>query len=637
MKKFSIIFLLLLNTYSFSQSYPHITELRGLEDSLGNTHLFYRIVSPYSGCWSKNIYHLDLLTNADTLFISDQGIQVIPEWGCQGDYVNEYEFFNNDPAKFIYCGYNLNIDPVALLRRYDGDIQLEAFALDEIEISKQNENLVYISAGSGFFKSTDGGYNFERKDTMQFIDESIISLSKNNGTQIYGIDDSKLVRSENDGLNYIIVDNSLWRNDSELFYDIDHSHIYGRSVSYNFSSHTYSSKIYMSNDNGNPFTWNTIIEYDGKAWFTIDQNQSGEIYYSAGSRIFKSTDFGSTFLLYKQLDRNITGLYKKSGTNILYASTPLRIYEITVDTIQVVKNLSVPETAFKFYPLEIGNRWVYDKYTYIEWNTYHDIYIREVTGDTVLSNGKKYNKIEEYDFGQPYINFSFERMDSSEGMIYRYDNTLGLPEDEYLIDDLLASIGDTIQSFRIGYPWVDGFTILLEESIFAKWGLSKPKKIFEQYDLMMPRYSLVQDIGLDSLTYSFDFGYAEAYLKGCVINDVLFGDTTVVSVEDGEIPVSTSFKLEQNYPNPFNPSTKIKFTIPSVIASETKQSHLVTLKVYDVLGNEIATLVNEEKPAGEYEVEFGPGSSIKQPASGIYFYQLKSGSFVETKKMVLLK
>ncbi len=80
-------------------------------------------------------------------------------------------------------------------------------------------------------------------------------------------------------------------------------------------------------------------------------------------------------------------------------------------------------------------------------------------------------------------------------------------------------------------------------------------------------------------------------------------DEIVVSVPN-EDPIPNTFSLEQNYPNPFNPSTKIRYTIPSVIASEAKQSQLVTLKVYDVLGNEVATLVNEEKPAGSYEVEF---------------------------------
>ena len=93
----------------------------------------------------------------------------------------------------------------------------------------------------------------------------------------------------------------------------------------------------------------------------------------------------------------------------------------------------------------------------------------------------------------------------------------------------------------------------------------------------------------------------------------------------------SEFRLEQNYPNPFNPNTKIKFTIP-VTLSEVEWS-LVTLKVYDVLGNEVATLISEEKPAGNYEVEF----SANDLSSGIYFYQLRTESFTDTKKMILLR
>ena len=113
--------------------------------------------------------------------------------------------------------------------------------------------------------------------------------------------------------------------------------------------------------------------------------------------------------------------------------------------------------------------------------------------------------------------------------------------------------------------------------------------------------------------------------------------------EDGN---PDKFQLYQNYPNPFNPSTKIKYTIPNVIPSGTKQSQLVTLKVYDILGNEIATLVNKELTAGNYEVEFNGHSDEGQNLpSGVYFYQMKVGSpstgtgqvFVETKKMILLK
>jgi parallel beta-helix repeat protein len=87
------------------------------------------------------------------------------------------------------------------------------------------------------------------------------------------------------------------------------------------------------------------------------------------------------------------------------------------------------------------------------------------------------------------------------------------------------------------------------------------------------------------------------------------------------------FSLEQNYPNPFNPSTKIQFTIPNPPVG------YVSLKVYDVLGNELATLVDEEKPVGNYEIVFDASGL----ASGIYFYKITAGNFVETKKMLFLK
>jgi len=95
----------------------------------------------------------------------------------------------------------------------------------------------------------------------------------------------------------------------------------------------------------------------------------------------------------------------------------------------------------------------------------------------------------------------------------------------------------------------------------------------------------------------------------------------------------STFSLAQNYPNPFNPTTKIKYTIPIVETKHTSSQQMVTLKIYDVLGNEVATLVNEEIFAGEYEAEFN-GNNLP---SGIYFYQLIAGTFIQTRKMVLLR
>jgi hypothetical protein len=106
-------------------------------------------------------------------------------------------------------------------------------------------------------------------------------------------------------------------------------------------------------------------------------------------------------------------------------------------------------------------------------------------------------------------------------------------------------------------------------------------------------------------------------------NWILKNNTVVTEVEDIAQPFN--YGLEQNYPNPFNPSTTIEYSIP--------QSGLVTLKVFNVLGKEVATLVNAQNDAGNHKVEFD-ASGLN---SGVYFYKIESGSFAETKKMILLK
>ncbi len=112
------------------------------------------------------------------------------------------------------------------------------------------------------------------------------------------------------------------------------------------------------------------------------------------------------------------------------------------------------------------------------------------------------------------------------------------------------------------------------------------------------------------------------------IDDItLEGDVTSV---DNEVKIS-EFNLEQNFPNPFNPSTKIRYVVAT-------NSH-TSLKIYDMLGREVATLVNEIKSPGMYTATFNASNSLNgiSLASGIYFYQLKAGSFIQTKKMILTK
>ncbi len=126
-------------------------------------------------------------------------------------------------------------------------------------------------------------------------------------------------------------------------------------------------------------------------------------------------------------------------------------------------------------------------------------------------------------------------------------------------------------------------------------------------------YSLVEGAGHDWKVWKHGlYHFSQLAFKG-----------TTTSVKENELP--DKYSLSQNYPNPFNPVTRIKFNIP--------KTEFVSIKVFDMLGSEIATLVNEEKQGGNYEVEF-KGINL---ASGVYVYKMQAGSFVDAKKFILIK
>lgn len=123
-----------------------------------------------------------------------------------------------------------------------------------------------------------------------------------------------------------------------------------------------------------------------------------------------------------------------------------------------------------------------------------------------------------------------------------------------------------------------------------------------------------------------------SYRLTCVIYTQWINSGSTSDSKEIENDLLSDFNLFQNYPNPFNPSTKIEFQIADF--------GFVSLKVYDILGNEVASLVDENKPAGKYTVEFSSHSGlsgITELPSGVYFYQLRTNSFADTKKMILLR
>jgi hypothetical protein len=130
-----------------------------------------------------------------------------------------------------------------------------------------------------------------------------------------------------------------------------------------------------------------------------------------------------------------------------------------------------------------------------------------------------------------------------------------------------------------------------------------------------------QDMSGNNINHPNDYlarWYAQ-YISGMLINESVSG------VTDNDKQIPGKYTLYQNYPNPFNPETEIKYSIP--------EAAKVTLKIYNLLGEEVATLVNSEQNAGTYKVHFNASSL----ASGVYLYKIQAGSFISAKKLILLK
>lgn len=258
-----------------------------------------------------------------------------------------------------------------------------------------------------------------------------------------------------------------------------------------------------------------------------------------------------------------------------------------------------------YFPIQIGNEYQYETTTY-ESNQI-EYYKRTIT-----------NLINKEDGGTDiYFDNSKEPKyyKSKNGNIYLYaDNK------PYLWYDFTTSAIDTYYTKLSGIETnviVNSFNTIL----FAKNTTARSFSFLDKYfNFSFGYHVLAEGLGIVEMNSHIMLPSSDR-LIGCIINGVTYG--TIVSIK--EKPIDTDFELFQNHPNPFNPITRISFKVPS--------NTVVKLSVYDILGREIITLVNEEVKAGKHEIEFN-GTDLP---SGVYFYKIQSQNFVDTKKLVLIK
>ena len=285
----------------------------------------------------------------------------------------------------------------------------------------------------------------------------------------------------------------------------------------------------------------------------------------------------------------------------------------------------------EYFPMQIGNIWEY-------YNTAGNIYHVKVIGDTLMPNGKTYRIFKDSTQleGSGEARYEYYRTDSVN--VWKYSGI-----SDYTCD------GDFLE-FKLDIPERTIWKECVNRISLIDSALNFPclswSETYYFYTLDYTGHTkvfggAVIDTIRNDTSYGGSFYYlvnwltkgigktmmggemaAHVNIKGAVINGIQYGTLTSVETESNQI---NYFQLYQNYPNPFNPTTTISYSIP--------YSQIVELKVYDLLGNEVAELVNEYKPVGNHSVNFNANSF----SSGVYFCKLKASNFIQIKKLILLK
>ena len=312
----------------------------------------------------------------------------------------------------------------------------------------------------------------------------------------------------------------------------------------------------------------------------------------------------------------------------------LILFLITFFNIQA--SLSQSSNIKDFLPLNIGNTWIYyysgawpfasfsgfERYKIISVYTAHGNTFFKFSHVRVALSGPSNVVLQ----SRLFKDTAAIRIDSITGNIYRNVTCHGLQE--ITVDSLNARLNDISITCE---PAVNDTVICSDTNSFVYFDTLRVSRKFDTPGFEGETIQIyAKNLGLVSYTFQIMNQVTWGTLKGCIINGVIYGDTSLVGIKQISNKVPDIFSLSQNYPNPFNPETKIRFDIPSV---GTRYIVPVKLVVCDELGREIATLINKQLNSGTYEVEW---DGANYP-SGVYFYKLISADFTETRKMVLVK
>jgi photosystem II stability/assembly factor-like uncharacterized protein len=445
---------------------------------------------------------------------------------------------------------------------------------------------LYLTVIQQLYKSTNGGTNWINITTM-FNGFAFQNAYVDNNNNVWATTiNSGIIKSSDAGASWINYTSGLTSTLINSFFADASGNLYAVIPGKGF---------YSSTDNGN--TWNkiTIVNYEEDTYIKTAQKipSGGVIVYNIYNGMKTSTDLitwnpfntGLTSQLIQELAVSNDYFFAASSNGKIFRSprTAANWVEIT--------DSSVSGYAYDLFVSSVGDLY----YLFDE-----EIYKSTNNGDDWVNVGGGVD------------GYSFSITEHPNGNIF-----VGTGDGVYRSTDAGNSWTKDLSGLTDGAL---SLAIHNNGSVFAG-GYNSTARSNDLGQTWAPFTSGMFNCRITHLAFgSSDVLFAAAENMG-----VYKTTSAVTSVDEIESGIVSGFNLKQNHPNPFNPSTKISWQSPV--------SGHQTLRVYDILGNEVATLINEYRNAGFYETDFSPSNL----SSGVYFYRLQVGSFIETKKMIVLK
>jgi len=286
------------------------------------------------------------------------------------------------------------------------------------------------------------------------------------------------------------------------------------------------------------------------------------------------------------------------------------------------------DIALSYYPLKTGDYWEYrsDYWDYTDPPFYRDssFYSIEVIGDTILSNDMKYKILAKKNILNSYNNYFYERIDSITANVYKYFEQDQLPNNEYLLDSLMAKTNDISKSTRDESFFDSRETIcfsidtavVLKEATEVKTFHNRSSVQGFTYQLAKG-FGYLGDFNCEFSCFSTDLVYAR-------INGIEYGEK-ITSISHSVDTYQMDFKLYQNYPNPFNSESIIPFYLP--------KNAVIDISLYDIKGSFIKRILYGSFTSGNHSVTLKTNGL----ATGIYFYILNTNNYSLTKKLLYIK